>query len=187
MTIASIPDVDELVEMLRASGALHDESDDADVSLLEHGLQCAENLRRERPDDIELQVAGLVHDLGWLEPDGAGGWEVKLDAKHDARVAGLVRDLLGARVATLVGGHVEAKRYLVATDAAYRSALSERSLATLTFQGEVMNDAEVADFEARPDAHDLVTLRRADDLAKTPGADVPGLDAWVPALRHLTR
>ena len=35
----------------------------------------------------------------------------------------------------------------------------------------------------RPAAGLRVVLRRADEAAKVPGRDVPGLDAWLPALR----
>jgi predicted HD phosphohydrolase len=34
------------------------------VDLVDHGLQCAELLASWFPEDIELQVAGLLHDLG---------------------------------------------------------------------------------------------------------------------------
>ena len=62
-------DLDEIVAALRAStefdmtvdpGAHHD--------LLDHGLQTATGLRATHPDDVELQVAGLVHDLGHVLP-----------------------------------------------------------------------------------------------------------------------
>jgi predicted HD phosphohydrolase len=178
-------DLTTLVAMLQASALLHDESDDADVSLLEHGLQCAHRLAHERPGDLALQVAGLVHDLGWLEPDGRGGWTVDMAARHDRVAAALVEPVLGGRVAALVGGHVAAKRYLVATDPRYRDDLSERSRETLGFQGEAMAPGEVAAFDRRADRDDLLVLRRADDAAKVPGAAVPGLDAWLAALEQV--
>ena len=56
----------------------------------------------------------------------------------------LVRDLLGARVAHLVGAHVIAKRYLVTTDPAYRDQLSVRSVETLALQGDALADADLA-------------------------------------------
>ena len=60
--------VDELFGALQASRAADDEGG---LPILDHCLQCAELLKASHPDDLELQVAGLVHDLGWLEPDGA--------------------------------------------------------------------------------------------------------------------
>lgn len=166
MTLATITDTDALFEALHASRAVDDEGG---LSILEHSLQCAQILRVTRPDDAELQLAGLVHDLGWLQG---------LDVAHEAAGCELVQNLLGDRIGALVGGHVAAKRYLLAVDPAYAGVLSARSEITLTFQGGVMGAAEVADFERRPDGDDLVALRRADDAAKVRGKSVPGLDSW---------
>ena len=62
-------DVDALFDALRAS---RDADDEGGLSILEHCLQCAELLRISRAGDDALQVAGLVHDLGWLERSGDG-------------------------------------------------------------------------------------------------------------------
>ena len=167
-------DVDALFVALEAS---RDADDEGGLSILEHSLQCADLLRASRPDDVGLQVAGLVHDLGWLERTDAG-WTLRLDAAHDADGRALVQDLLGERIAGLVDGHVAAKRYLLATDPGYAALLSARSEVTLEFQGGVMRDDEIAAFEQRPERNDLVALRRADDAAKVRGKQVTGLDAW---------
>ena len=79
-------------------------------------------------------------------------WTLRLDATHDVDGRALVAPLLGPRVAALVGGHVAAKRYLLATDPAYAALLSARSEETLGFQGGVMTADEVAAFERRPTA-----------------------------------
>jgi predicted HD phosphohydrolase len=132
-------------------------------------------LERSAPDDLELQVAGLVHDVGTiLEPGRA--------ASHAATGAAAVRPLLGRRVATLVEGHELAKRYLVTVDARYRNRLSARSRETLRDQGGLMDPEERAAFLARPDADALIALRRADDQAKVPGARVHAIDHWTLAL-----
>ena len=185
MSDGPLTSLDDLLALLGQAHGLHDLGDGG-VSITDHGLQCAHQLAQERPDDVELQVAGLVHDVGWLErsPDG---WCVDPAAAHDARGAEMVGPLLGERVAALVGGHVDAKRYLVATDAGYRSRLSPASVATLSFQGEAMDAAEVAEFEARADCADLVALRTADDAAKVVGVDVGDLDRWRPALADLAQ
>jgi predicted HD phosphohydrolase len=88
-------------------------------------------------------------------------------------------------VAALVGGHVAAKRYLLATDPSYGELLSARSEVTLGFQGGVMRDDEIAAFERRPDRDDLVALRRADDAAKVRGQGVSGLDRWRPVVTRI--
>ena len=142
---------------------------------LDHGLQTAAELRRTDPDDVELQVAGLVHDV-------AHPWDGPGQPRHAVLGADAVRPILGARVARLVEGHVAAKRYLVAVDPGYRGLLSPDSIATLRAQGEAMGDDEVARFAARPDVTAMVALRRADDRAKVEGLGVPGLDAWIEAL-----
>jgi predicted HD phosphohydrolase len=180
---AAFVSVDDLFAALDASRAADDEGG---LAILDHCLQCADLLKQAQPGDVELQVAGLVHDLGWLERD-ADGWKLRADAAHDAEGRHLVEPLLGARVADLVGGHVAAKRYLLATDPAYRGLLSVRSEITLQFQGGVMTGAEADEFVTIPYATDLVTLRRADDNAKVRGKHVPGLDAWWAPVQTIAR
>jgi predicted HD phosphohydrolase len=177
----SFADVDALFDALRASA---DADDEGGLPILDHCLQCAARLRASHPDDLELQVAGLVHDLGWLERHG-DRWAVRLDAPHDVTGSALVAPLLGPRIGSLVGGHVAAKRYLLATDDAYAALLSARSEETLGFQGGVMTAAEVAAFERRRDRDDLVVLRRADDDAKVRNAVLDPLDAWRPAVARV--
>ncbi|HEY3832368.1 MAG TPA: metal-dependent phosphohydrolase [Acidimicrobiia bacterium] len=145
-------------------------------SELDHGLQCAALLERARPDDVELHVAGLVHDL-------AHPWDEAGQPRHAAMGAAAVRDVLGERVAALVRGHVPAKRYLVAVNPDYFALLSEDSVMTLRAQGGAMSDAEVRDFEAQAHWEAMVELRMADEGAKVAGAVVPGLDHWRDHIR----
>jgi predicted HD phosphohydrolase len=180
---APFADVDALFDALRAS---RDADDEGGLSILEHCLQCAELLRRSHPADRELQVAGLVHDLGWLEHSG-DGWTLRTEAAHDVAGRTLVRPLLGERVGALVGGHVAAKRYLLTTDGAYAALLSERSEITLGFQGGLMDATEVAAFERRADRDDVVALRRADDAAKVHGQVVDPLASWRPVVQAVAR
>jgi predicted HD phosphohydrolase len=170
VTGAPIRDVDSLLGVL-GSGA--GATDAEDVDLLAHGLQCAALLAAVAPDDYELQVAGLVHDVGSvLWPDRP--------RTHARTGAAAVADLLGDRVAWLVGNHDQAKRYLVTTDPDYTSRLSAGSVSTLDVQGGVLDDAERARLESEPWLGDALTLRRADDDAKVPGRDVPPLSHWRP-------
>ncbi|GAA4808999.1 hypothetical protein [Streptomyces ziwulingensis] len=60
-----------------------------------HALRTAALLRRSRPADKELQVAGLVQNVGRLLWPGD-------EADRAARTADAVRPLLGARVARLL-------------------------------------------------------------------------------------
>src|SRR5262245_57166340 len=165
-----IASVDELVELLARGSAVRDEPE---LDGLAHALQCAAILRAEHPDDAELAVAGLVHDISDIaHPDD--------HTDHDRRGAALVEQLLGPRVARLVGAHVVAKRYLVTTDPAYRGQLSRRSIETLAAQGDALADTELAALSADPDRDAILELRRADERAKDPNARVPGLDSWRP-------
>jgi len=148
------------------------------LSELDHALQCAYELSLVRPLDHELQVAGLVHDIGH---------QFGPDEEHGRLGAEQVRPALGDRVAGLVAAHVPAKRYLVATDASYSSLLSPVSVISLGVQGGAMSPAEIAEFEASPYAADAVVLRRADDAAKVPGREVPPLSSWLPMISEVGR
>jgi predicted HD phosphohydrolase len=64
----------------------------------QHALRTAALLRRSRPADKELQVAGLVHGIGSLLCPGD-------EAGRPERAAEAVRSLLGERVYHLVRGH----------------------------------------------------------------------------------
>jgi predicted HD phosphohydrolase len=146
-------------------------------SALDHHLQCADILRHEGAD-VEMQIAGLVHDVASsLDPRPSGD--------HAEIGAALVRPLLGDRVADLVAGHVPAKRYLVTTEPSYRDVLSGGSTATLALQGDALTAEEVQAFAASPLADDWLALRRADDRAKVVGLVVPDLASWRPTLDDL--
>lgn len=169
--------LDELLDLLVELGSLPSGEDDA-LSALDHGLQCAHELVGMRPDDLELQVAGLVHDIGH---------EFGPDDEHGRLGAEQVRPALGDRIASLVEAHVPAKRYLVSADPSYNSALSATSVRTLGLQGGGMSPRELGEFLSAPHSTDAVVLRRADDAAKVPGRTVPSLEQWIPVLRRFAR
>ncbi|MFF9313980.1 hypothetical protein ACF1BS_24115 [Streptomyces sp. NPDC014748] len=87
--------VEELMDLLYAcrGAALAPAGPGRRVDAHEHALRTAALLRRRRPADKELQVAGLVRGIGQLLGPGTGPAE---------RAADAVRPLLGARVARLV-------------------------------------------------------------------------------------
>jgi predicted HD phosphohydrolase len=146
---------------------------------LDHALQTAAVLRHDFPDDVELAVAGLVHDIGHLLP-GVG------DAEH-AEVGGeAVRAALGEGVAGPVGLHVEAKRYLVARQSAYGERLAADSVASLGLQGGPMSTDEQRAFERLPHARRALDLRRADERGKVDGLEVAGLGEWMERVRALS-
>jgi predicted HD phosphohydrolase len=167
--------IDEIEELL-ASGAATSAA--PTHSPLQHALQTAADLRRQFPSDDELAVAGLVHDIGSLLP-GVG------DAEHARAGAAAVREALGERVATLVGMHVEAKRYLVASEATYEGALDAASVVSLARQGGPMSPEEQVAFADSPYAADAVVLRRADENGKVAGLVVAGLGEWMQVVRRV--
>ena len=170
--------VDEILELL-ATGAGRPLRFGAAVTQLDHALQTAVLLRAEYPEDHELAVAGLVHDLGHLLP-GVG------DDVHAMVASARVRDALGARVADLVELHVDAKRYLVATEPDYGNVLAQDSVASLREQGGAMSEGEAALFATHPLAAAAVWLRRADDNGKADGLVVPGLSDWVAVVHRVS-
>jgi predicted HD phosphohydrolase len=174
-------DLDELLDLLEEGAAYDDEEE---VDLLSHGLQCAAALSETAPSDLELQVAGLIHDAGHIIYARAAGHTTEdEDAGHATVGAAIAAPLFGDRVAFLVRHHVDAKRYLVAQDPTYTAALSPRSVQSLTSQGGVLSSNELAVLDRSHDLDALVTLRRADDAAKVVGAQVPSLLSWLPVLR----
>jgi predicted HD phosphohydrolase len=166
----------ELIELLTRMESSPGEADG--LSELDHGLQCAYELSRVRPDDVELQVAGLVHDIGH---------QFASDEQHGAAGGERVSALFGDRVAALVGMHVPAKRYLVTTDPDYMSALTGVSIESLGVQGGPFSPEEAESFASSAYAQDAVLLRRADDAAKVAGRSVPPLDHWLPMLSEVAR
>ncbi|HEY2215225.1 MAG TPA: HD domain-containing protein [Acidimicrobiales bacterium] len=147
-------------------------------SQLDHAIQTAAQLKQWAPDDEELQVAGLVHDIGQLM-EGVG------DVDHPAAGAAAVRQALGQRVAQLVALHVEAKRYLVAKEGQYNAALAADSVASLALQGGPMLPSETTNFEQNPHFADAVLLRRADESAKIEGLQVAALGQWMEIVRRV--
>ena len=172
--------VDELFALLQSCDRFYDSlGDDGDpLPVLDHSLQCATLLSRSFPDDDELQVAGLVHDVGHRIAPGES-------ARHGVIAADAVRELLGDRVAALVELHVPAKRYLVTVDPAYRDALSDGSTVSLARQGGALSPAEKAALDANPHLRDALALRRSDEGAKVVGLDVGALGAWRPAVERV--
>ena len=150
------------------------------VSALEHALQCAQLAEWSQVDNT-LVVAALLHDIGHFV-DAAIGDDA--DDEHDQRAAMLLGTAFPGAVIEPVRLHVQAKRYLVATEAKYRAGLSSASIHSLGLQGGPMSRAECHRFEATPFADDAVVLRRWDDSAKTPGRKTPPLAYYLPLLRE---
>lgn len=159
------------------------------VTKLEHAEQCAWCASQAGADE-ELVLAALLHDIGHLLEDA--------NAIRDERIGVVNHDELGEkwlldrgfsqRLATLVGGHVDAKRYLTATNPQYMLRLSPASKETLVLQGGPMSPAEASSFGNDPALRDILRLRSWDEMAKDPTWDGPRLESYRPALlAHLSR
>jgi predicted HD phosphohydrolase len=173
--LMNVDDVDDVLAVLARGADVYDEPD---VNALSHALQCGENLRTDYPDDPELAVAGLLHDISdIIDPHD--------HHDHDLRGAEIVLPVFGERIAHLVASHVIAKRFLVATDPAYRSLLSDRSVETLVTQGDALDELAIARLSHDPDLDAILALRRADEAAKDPTARVPNLDSWRSLLEEV--
>ncbi|BDC49835.1 phosphodiesterase [Bryobacterales bacterium F-183] len=139
------------------------------VTQLQHALQAAQCAQRAQADD-ELVLAALLHDVGHLLGSENIHAEIGVIDHDKSCVDWLQQHGFSPRVVALVSGHVDAKRYLVATNPDYYQRLSDASRQTLALQGGAMSDQEVAEFESNPHYRDLLRLRSWDEQAKDPEA-----------------
>jgi len=107
------------------------------------------------------------------------------DNDHGERGAAWLARWFPPSVTEPVRLHVAAKRYLCATEPGYFGLLSEASVYTLSLPGGPMAGDEAAAFAALPHAADAVAVRRWDEAAKDPAADVPGFDSYRRLLEGL--
>lgn len=178
-------DVDELLRLMRQRG--DSQYGGEAVTQIEHGLQAAALAEREGAAP-ELIVAALLHDVGHLLhdlPDGAP--DEGIDDHHEAVGYRSLRHVFGDAVSEPVRLHVEAKRYLCATEQGYLDTLSRPSLVSLRLQGGPMTPEQVREFDRNPHARDAVRLRRWDDLAKDPEGRPPSLDHFAHYARRVAR
>jgi len=158
---------DEVVAIFAAKGesAYYGE----DVSQLEHALQAAQCAERDKAS-ATLVVAALVHDIGHLVEDAPEDIaDQGVDARHEEVGQTWLAARFGKNVYEPVHLHVDAKRYLCATDPSYFGKLSAASVQSLALQGGPMTAREIDDFESNEFYREAVALRRWDDEAKIPG------------------
>jgi 2-amino-1-hydroxyethylphosphonate dioxygenase (glycine-forming) len=155
------------------------------ISQLEHALQTAMLAERSGASDA-LIAAALLHDVGHLCDAAAPAMPGLGVAHHESVGAEWLRALgFPDDVVTLVEDHVRAKRYLVATQPAYRNQLSPASIATLALQGGPMSAAEALAFENERGMRDALKLRAWDEQAKVIGARLPPLTKYGAMLERL--
>jgi phosphonate degradation associated HDIG domain protein len=130
-----------------------------------------------------LIAAALLHDVGHLLhdlPDDCA--QAGIDDAHELRGATWLGQHFSPEVAEPIRLHVPAKRFLCATEPAYRDLLSEASLCSLQLQGGPFTPDEAAQFRYHPHADAAVALRRFDEQAKVPGLPTPMLEHFRPHL-----
>lgn len=136
--------------------------DEESVDELAHALQAAAHAADDGADD-ELVLAAALHDIGHSPLLGPQAYR-----RHEAAARDWLTARFGARVGWLAGAHVEAKRFLAATDPGYAGMLSATSVHSLAAQGGAGVEPGLV---AHPWWPDAARLRRYDDAAKVPGAD----------------
>ena len=167
---------DRILEILETSGAA--QYGDEAVSQLQHALQCAHLAECSGASD-SLVVAALLHDFGHLiHKLGEDAARRGIDDRHEALGRKYLARWFGEDVTAPVGLHVDAKRWLCATDPAYFDTLSPASVRSLELQGGPFTEAGAAAFIAQPYAQDALAVRRWDEQAKDPEAVTPGLGRY---------
>ena len=142
-------------------------------------------------------AASLLHDIGHYGTDlrencRKAEKECALDSELDVRHPELDTEVLepffGPEVAEPIRLHVQAKRYLSATDSGYMDKLGPQRVHTLELQGGPMSPEEVGAFEAKPHFEAAVALRRFEDEGHVPkGEPVPDFEHFRPLLESLLR
>ena len=146
------------------------------VSQLEHMSQSAQ-LALEQGCDDEIVLAAFFHDIGHIcvsqnASNSMDGYGIK---RHEKVGADYLRSKgFPERVARLVEGHVQAKRYLTYKHPDYYNNLSDASKKTLEFQGGRMSKEEADSFESDSLFDTSILMRKWDELAKE--TDVPIID-----------
>ena len=136
------------------------------ITQLEHAWQCG-RLAEKSGANAALQLASWLHDLGHLWVNSPGTPTLRgEDDLHEVVAADLLAPVFGQAVAEPVRLHVQAKRYLVASNPAYAAKLSQDSSRSLNLQGGPMSAQECAGFESKPYFKDALKLRVWDDLGK---------------------
>jgi phosphonate degradation associated HDIG domain protein len=152
------------------------------VRQLEHALQCA-TLAEAEGAEPALIAAALLHDIGHLIHDlGDSPAARGIDDRHELLGREWLSRWFGEAVTEPVRLHVNAKRYLTATDSGYFDTLSAGSVRSLALQGGAFTADLAASFIALPHAVDAVRLRRWDEGAKVPGKATPDLVHFAPYL-----
>ena len=173
----SLGDFAEIEALFREKG--HRQYSGEPVTQLEHALQTA-HLAETAGSDAELITACLLHDVGHMSNDlGESPTLRGVDDRHQYHGVAVLKKLFGEAVLLPIRLHVDAKRYLCATEAGYHDTLSADSIRSLQLQGGMFSPEAAELFIAQTHARDAVKLRRWDDMAKTPHVRTPDLEHFL--------
>ena len=156
------------------------------VSQIEHAWQCGQ-LAKKNSASSELQLAAWLHDIGHLlSKEGDTPTLKGHDDRHERIGSQFLKNLFPEAVFVPISLHVEAKRYLISTDASYLEKLSPDSVRSLTLQGGPLSIEECQNFLSKPFAMDAIALRRWDDQAKDSECSLPSKEEVLSELKDLT-
>ncbi len=157
------------------------------VTQLEHAIQAALAARRHQARP-EMVAAALLHDIGhFLHHYSEDCADFAIDSEHEKAGEAFLREHFKEEVAELVRHHVNAKRYLTATNEKYANNLTGASFKSLQLQGGPMQPHEVEEFEAHPLFQDILLLRRWDEGAKIPNKTLPPITDFLSELKMVLR
>ena len=155
------------------------------VTIAEHMLQGAQ-LAEDAGAPDEVVAAALLHDVGHFTHEfPADAANQGIDSKHEEAGARVIEAYFPTIVVDCVRYHVDAKRYLCATNPKYYDRLSEASIHSLNLQGGPMDDAEAAAFAENPNLKDILRVRVWDEEGKIPGKVTPDFAHYAPLLQRV--
>jgi [1-hydroxy-2-(trimethylamino)ethyl]phosphonate dioxygenase len=172
--------IDRLFEILGCAGAA--QYGNERVTQLDHALQCAQQAEASGAPPA-LIGAALLHDIGHLvHKFGEDAALRGIDDRHERLGSKLLAKWFVPALSEPVALHVDAKRYLCATEPSYNAILSAGSVRSLALQGGAYDPAGAEAFRAQPYAEDAVRVRRWDEAAKVLGRPTPDLEHFRPCL-----
>ena len=153
------------------------------ITQVSHAIQTSLAIK-EMGGDREIQLSGLLHDIGHLlsrpiEPESG------IDDRHEF-FGGiwLKNNNFTERVYKPIIMHVDAKRYLCSKEWGYYENLSNASRTSFKLQGGWMTQYEKERFENEKFFKEAIMLRRADDMAKKDIEDNISFEELLDQLIH---
>lgn len=139
------------------------------LSQLEHAAQAGMLAEKEGCSD-EIILGAFLHDIGHLLIYVNPGMETMNNygvMNHELIGANYLQDMgFDEIICKLVSGHILTKRYLLTKHPEYYNKLSDASKHTFEFQGGLLSNDEILQFENNPLYIMNLKIREWDDKAK---------------------